>query len=135
MATHLAQTTIAAPASDIWATVGDFGGLTGWMVGVDSCEVDGDERIVATMGMEIRERLVRRDDATRSLAYTITQSPMPLEQHEAEITVHAGDDGTRVTWEVTVVPDELAEVFGNVYQGCLDALRARFDEASDAPDA
>jgi hypothetical protein len=73
--------------------------------------------------MEIRERLLRRDDDARSLAYTITDGPMPLEHHEAEITVHEAGDGSRVTWEVAIVPDELAEVFGSIYQSSLDALR------------
>ncbi|HEX5616645.1 MAG TPA: SRPBCC family protein [Acidimicrobiia bacterium] len=124
MATHLAQTTIATAPATVWATVGDFGGLASWMPGIDSCSTEGDERVVGTMGMEIRERLVRRDDATRTLAYSITASPMPLEHHEVEIVVHDDGDGSRVTWEVTVVPDELAEVFGNIYQSSLDALRA-----------
>ena len=63
-------------------------------------------------------------ESERSLAYTITAGPMPLEHHEAEITVHDDPGGSRVTWEVTIVPDELAEVFGNIYQSSLDALRA-----------
>lgn len=130
MATHLAQTTIAAPPDEVWAVAGDFGGLASWMPGVESCTVDGDERVVATMGIEIVERLLRRDDDARSLAYTITAGPMPLELHEAEITVHDDPGGSRVTWEVTIVPDELAEVFGNIYQSSLDALRAHCESGT-----
>jgi len=32
---------------------GNFGGIGGWMPGIDSCDVDGDDRILKMMGMEI----------------------------------------------------------------------------------
>ena len=40
-------------------------GSTTWMPGVDACRVEGDTRILEVFGMEITERLVRRDDAAR----------------------------------------------------------------------
>ena len=56
----------------MWAVVGDFGGLGGWLPGVDSCRVEGDDRHLAMMGMEITEHLVRKDDAERQIVYGIT---------------------------------------------------------------
>src|ERR1035441_4266229 len=45
------------------------------MPGVESCRVEGEDRILVTMGMEITERLVSKDDAARVLTYSITNGP------------------------------------------------------------
>ena len=77
---------IDASADDVWAVIGDFGGIGDWMPGIESCRVEGDDRILETMGMEITERLVSKDDAGRVLTYSITKGA-PVESHQAVITV------------------------------------------------
>ncbi len=94
---------IDRPADDVWTVVRDFGGLSSWMPGIDSCRLEGDDRILEMMGMELTETLVRCDDDARSLVYSITKSPMPLEHHEATITVTSTGDAsstspTASTW-------------------------------------
>ncbi|MGH9206803.1 MAG: SRPBCC family protein, partial [Acidimicrobiales bacterium] len=51
MATGRAEIDIKRSADDVWVVVGDFGGIGGWMPGIDSCRVEGDNRILDTMGM------------------------------------------------------------------------------------
>lgn len=127
MKTETARIDIDASPDAVWAVVGDFGGIDGWMAGVDRCDVDGDVRTVHTMGMEIKETLVARDDATRSITYSITEGA-PAESHEATITVADGaDGGSHVTWDVSVAPDEMAELFAGIYQGALDALKGHVE--------
>jgi len=41
---------IDRPADDVWKVVRDFGGLAAWMPGIDSCRVEGDDRILEMMG-------------------------------------------------------------------------------------
>ena len=77
---------IDASADRVWAVAGDFGGIGSWMPGIESCRVEGEDRIIEMMGMTITERLVARDDAGRSLTYSIA-SGAPVESHEAVITV------------------------------------------------
>ena len=50
---------------------------------------------------------------TRSrLSYSVVESPMTnLVSHVATISVDAEGDGTHVTWDVEVVPDELLPIF------------------------
>src|SRR6202035_2980501 len=79
-----AEIEIGRPAGDVWGVVGDFGGIAGWMPGVESCTIDGDDRILAMMGMEITERLERRDDDDRVLVYRIVGG-VPVENHKATI--------------------------------------------------
>lgn len=125
METETAEIEIDVAPADAWAVVGDFGGI-GWMPGIDSVTVDGDVRTIAMMGMEIKEKLVARDDAARSITYSIIDGPVPVESHEATVAVHESGDTSRVTWEVSVAP-EGAAMFKDIYQQSLEALKGRLE--------
>ncbi len=86
MGTGTATISIDRPADAVWGLIGDFGGIGGWMPGIDSCRLEGDDRILEMMGMTITERLVKMDDAARALTYSIVDGA-PVERHEATITV------------------------------------------------
>ena len=122
MAARSADIIIAKSPDDVWALTGDFAGI-GWMPGIDSCEVDGDVRTLSMMGMTIKEKLVRRDEATRTLAYTIVEGPFPVTRHESAVIVDPDGSGSKVTWTVDVEPDELADVMIDVYGKALEALK------------
>lgn len=111
---------------DVWALVGDFGNLS-HMPDVESCTVDGDDRVVETMGMKITERLVSHRDDDRTLVYSIVDGPVPVDHHEATVSVTPEGDGSRVTWAVTVLPDDGIELFTPVYEGSLKALKQHLE--------
>lgn len=117
-----AQIRIDKPAAEVWAVVGDFGGIGGWMPGIESCVVDGDDRIVKMRGMEISERCEQRDDDERVLVYGIVGG-VPVINHKATITVQAEGSGSVVTWDVDVEPDEMTDVMHQVYEQSLQALK------------
>lgn len=126
MATGTAQIDINRPADDVWAVVGDFGGIGQWMPGIDSCRVEEDKRILETMGMTITEALVAKDDAARVLTYSIVDG-VPIESHRGVISVTPTGDTSHVTWEVDVRPDEMAPFLTTTYQGALDELKKRVE--------
>ena len=95
-----AEITIDRPADDVWAKIGNFGEMT-WMPGVETCELDGDDRILGMLGMRIVERQLARDDEGRTLTYGIVDGDMKPEVHEATITVMPAGSGSFVTWDVT----------------------------------
>jgi carbon monoxide dehydrogenase subunit G len=117
-----AEIKIDKPADAVWVVAGDFGGIGGWMPGIESCVVDGDDRNLKTMGMEITERLIRRDDATREIVYGIIGG-VPVVNHEATITVIPEGGGSLVTWDVEVEPDDMTEMMQGIYQQSLQALK------------
>ncbi len=121
-----AEIEIDKPADAVWAVTGDFGGIGGWMPGIDSCRVEGENRILETMGMTITERLVKKDDAGRALTYSIADGA-PIETHEAVITVTPAGETSHVTWEVDATPDSMAELMTTIYQQSLDALKAHVE--------
>jgi carbon monoxide dehydrogenase subunit G len=117
-----AEIRIDKPADAVWAVAGDFGGIGGWMPGIESCVVDGDDRILKMMGMEITERLLRRDDEGKTIAYGIVGG-VPVGNHEATITVIPDGGGSLVTWDVEVEPDDMTEMMQGIYQQSLQALK------------
>jgi hypothetical protein len=52
---------------------------------------------------------------------------MPLEHHLATITVLEDGDGSILVWEYDVRPDEMAAAMGPVYEGSVQAVKARFE--------
>jgi uncharacterized membrane protein len=126
MATGQAEIDIDGSSDKVWAVVGDFGGIDTWMPGIDSCRVEGENRIIETMGMTITERLVSKDDAGQALTYAIADGA-PVESHQAVITVTSTDEASHVTWEVEATPDEMAELMATLYQQALDALKTHIE--------
>jgi len=120
-----AKIEIARKPDEVWAVVGDFGGLGAWLPGVDSCRVEGDDRHLAMMGMEITEHLVRKDDAERQIVYGITDG-VPVERHQATITVRPDGDGSTVTWVVDT-DDAMTDMMVSIYQQGLESLKNHLD--------
>jgi carbon monoxide dehydrogenase subunit G len=116
-----AEIEIDRPADEVWAVVGDFGGIAAWMPGIESCHLDGDDRIIKMMGMEVTERLERRDEETRELIYSIVGG-VPVINHKATITVVPEGSKSQVTWDVDV-DDEMTDMMHQVYQQSLSALK------------
>jgi mxaD protein len=126
MATGQAAIDIKGSPDEVWVVVGDFGGIGGWMPGMDSCKVVGEDRILETMGMTITERLVSKDDGGRALTYAIVDGA-PVESHQAVITVSPSGDTSRVTWDVEAKPDEMADLMATIYQQALEALKTHIE--------
>jgi carbon monoxide dehydrogenase subunit G len=122
MSTATAAIDIAASPDEVWTVIGDFGGIGRWMPGIDSCRLEGDDRILEITGMSITERLVSRDDARRTLAYAIVEG-VPVNSHQATISVTPQGESSHVTWDVEAEPAEMASMLGGVYQQALDALK------------
>ncbi len=122
MAEARAEIEIDATPQAVWAVVGDFGGLAAWMPGIESCVVDGGDRLLKLMGLEITERLESRDDDERTLVYRVVGG-VPVINHKATITVTPSAQGSEVTWDVEVEPDDMVGLFRDTYQQALAALK------------
>jgi carbon monoxide dehydrogenase subunit G len=120
-----AEITIDRPADDVWAVLGNFGELT-WMPGVETCELDGDDRILGMFGMRIVERQLARDEEGKSLTYGIVDGDMKPEVHRATVTVMPAGSGSFVTWDVET-DDAMVEVMQGAYTGALAALKEQLE--------
>lgn len=122
MAEARAQIELSTAPEAVWAVVGDFGGVGKWMPGIESCVVDGGDRILRLMGLEVIERLEGRDDDARTLTYRIVGG-VPVINHRATLTVTPAAGGSNVTWDVDVEPDDMAGLMRDTYQQALVALK------------
>ncbi len=125
MAAGAVDVTVGAAPDEVWAKVGDFGAAAELFPGIDSFRLEGDERVIGMFGMEIRERLLARDDESRTLTYSVVAG-VPLDSHTATISVEPEGDGSRVVWAYDVTPDEMAPVFGDTYTAALASLESGF---------
>jgi carbon monoxide dehydrogenase subunit G len=125
MAEGSVNVSVGASADEVWKTVGDFGAVGEFFPGIESFRLEGDDRVIGMFGMEIRERLLSRDDEARTLTYSVVAG-VPIDSHRATISVEPDGAGCKVTWSYAVVPDEMAPIFGDTYQGALNQLESNF---------
>jgi hypothetical protein len=113
---------IERPADDIWALVGDPARLAEWFPGIESCTVDGDQRLIVTRsGLPMPEQLLTVDATLRRFQYRIT-SPL-FKEHLGTIDVHDLEDGTAlVVYSTDADPAALALVIGGAARAALAHL-------------
>lgn len=109
----------------VWALAGSFDGVEAFFPGIESFRLEGDDRIIGMFGLEVRERLLARDDEAMTLEYSVVDG-VPLDSHRARISVAPAGSGSLVTWWYDVEPESMAPVFGQTYTGALDELAKKF---------
>jgi len=109
-------------ADVVWDVVGAPERLPEWWLGVESCEVDGDNRIIQTRsGLPMPEKLLTIDHNQRRFQYRII-APLFVE-HLSTIDVHDLNDGTCLTvYSVDAEPAVLALVIGGAARAALGHL-------------
>ncbi len=115
---------IGRSADDIWALVGDPARLDEWFPGIESCTVDGDQRVIVTRsGLPMPEQLLTVDNTLRRFQYRIT-SPL-FTEHLGTVDVHDLEDGTAlVVYSTDAAPAALALVIGGAARAALANLAA-----------
>jgi uncharacterized protein YndB with AHSA1/START domain len=119
---------VAAAPDAVWALAGDPGRIGEWFAPVVACEMDGDQR-TATMGSGavLVERIVDRDDAGRSYAYTVLSGIPGLTSHRATLRVVEAPGGSRVLWRQTATSEvegyDIESRLGGVMSAGLERLR------------
>jgi len=110
------------PADQVWDVVGAPVRLPEWWLGVESCEVEGDNRTIVTRaGLPMPEKLLTIDHNLRRFQYRIT-APLFVE-HLSTIDVHDLHDGTCLTvYSVDAEPAVLALVIGGAARAALGHL-------------
>ena len=123
--------------------VRDFNGLPDWTPFVAESRIEQDQRAdqVGCIrnfrlrdGGVIRERLLSLSDYDLSRSYAILESPMPVENYIASLSLTPITDGNRTfaEWQAEFdCPPEreaalIQQIGSNVFQAGLNALKQRF---------
>lgn len=145
MPTVTVSSVIDAPIEKVWARIRDFNGLPSWHPRMVKSEIEGgrpsDEigcvrRFQIASGAMVREKLLAFSDDDHSVTYSILETPQPISNHEATLSLRRITDGNRTYAEWTATfdapaeeADKVAEGMGtNVFQGGFNALKAHFTE-------
>jgi mRNA-degrading endonuclease toxin of MazEF toxin-antitoxin module len=77
--------------------------------------------------MEVTETLLARDDANRTLTYSVASALLNANKYETTIAVKPADGGGCVaTMDAVLDPDNLAEFIGPVYETAIQGLADHF---------
>ena len=126
---------VNAPAKAVWALIGGFQALDRWHPAVITTTLlgtgkgTGDIRVL-TLGndAQIVEKLELYDEAEMSLQYAILESPLPVGNYHATITVKSvGNDKAEVIWKskftaVGASNEEVKKIISDIYLAGLNAL-------------
>ena len=131
MAQVTRSVTLNAAPGDVWALIGGFQGLPGWHPAVETStreDFGGVEhrRLGLAGGGEILEKNLGGD--TMSVGYEIIESPLPLADYKATISVADAAGKAVVVWSSTFegTADGASDIVAGIYTAGLDALAAKF---------
>jgi uncharacterized protein YndB with AHSA1/START domain len=99
---------LAAAAESVWAIVGDATALPQWFPSVQSCRMEGAQRVCELhSGAVIVEQILVNDPERRVLQYRITEG-LAVDRHLGTVEVTAeGDDRCSVSYTTELEPDDL----------------------------
>ena len=124
---------LGVPADKVWALIGGWFALPGWLPGIKTCaSEDGGQirRIQTADGHTIVERLRFADNLKRAYSYEILSGIDAVSNYVGTLGVADDGDGCIVTWsaEFDPVGVEDAAVAGirNTFESGLQAIKAAF---------
>lgn len=127
---------LRAPASEVWAMVGDFSAFAEWHpVGTAvTVEKRGDatvRTVTIAGGDRLTEKLGSIDADAMTLSYSLVEGPLPVENMDSTMTVAPLDDQSTVTWRMNFEPKrgEAANaraVVEELVTSGLEGLRKKF---------
>lgn len=127
MATTNSEVSIARDADEVWKVFGDFHGLTTWFPGLESVRYEGDTRFIGMgPGVEVAETQVMRDDAARTLSYTVAAEMLPTTKYLTTLSVEPSEDGCTARMSAEVEPDEIGPMIQGVYDNAVKGLAGHF---------
>lgn len=145
MASVYRSDVIGAPVDRVWTVIRDFNALPSWTPFVVDSRIEGGDRsdrigcirnFKLQDGGVIREQLLSLDDHGRSCSYSILESPMPVENYVATLSIFPITTSSQTFAEWTAEFDcsdqEEAALIDNIGDGVFAAafahLRKQFGE-------
>ena len=126
---------VNAPAKAVWAFIGGFQVLDRWHPDVATSKLIGTGKEIGDIRVltlhndaRIVEKLEFYDEATMTLRYTILESPLPIKNYHATVSVKSvGANEAEVIWKSTLTAvgtsdEEVIKVISNIYLAGLNTL-------------
>ena len=96
---------VDVPASPdaVWKTIGDYCGIANWHPAIEKCEISKkDGATFRTLSLKgggaILEKQTAWDDKSKTYSYTIEESPLPVANYKATLSVAPKGRGSEIVW-------------------------------------
>lgn len=121
------QIHIDRPAATVWKLAGDATRLHEWFPGIDSCQVDGNVRVITLgSGISMPEEILVHDDIQRRFQYQITAPVFTYHRGGIDV-IDLGDDTCLVVYSTDADPRAMALTIGGATAGALDELKRQME--------
>jgi hypothetical protein len=127
MATIREQSWLAAPADEVWKTVGDPAAVHEWVPSLRSCAMDGPlRRCELDRGGIVVEEILVVDPVLRRIQYGVREG-LPVEHHLGTVDViEAGEGRCLLVYGTDIAPDSAAGAVRKAILSSLEVLETRF---------
>jgi len=131
------STELDVSSKEVWDLIGGFNALPDWHPAVEKSELEqagSMRRLSLVGGGTIIEKLEKKDDNRRLYSYSIINSPLPVANYVATLSVtDLGHGKTKVEWSSEFKPAGAAEadavkVIQGIYQAGFDNLKKMFGD-------
>jgi hypothetical protein len=113
---------IARPAEEVWALVGDPARVAEWFPGIESCRVEGLQRVVTlSSGQEVTETIVTIDPLQRRFQYQM-KSPLCRSHLGTLDVIGLGEHDCLVIYSTDADPATMALAIGGASGAALEHL-------------
>lgn len=120
-------------ADTLWGIVGDPAGIARWhpAIAKSPLSADGTSRVCHLEGGgEVHERITEASAAGRRYTYQIVESPLPVRDYVATLSVEPAPEGARVVWEASfeaagAPPADVEAMIRGVFEAGLSAIAGK----------
>ena len=101
---------IKCSADSLWELFADVT-RSDWVPFANEIVLENDVRTFKMDGVgEIKEKIIEKDQANKSLTYSVIKSPAPLNHHLAKVTVLEDNNFSILVWTSDVVADDFVKL-------------------------
>jgi hypothetical protein len=72
---------------------------------------------------EIKEQILEKDQANKSLTYSVIKSPVPLNHHLAKVKVIEDNNFSKLVWTSEVEPDEFEKLISVGMESSIEIIK------------
>jgi hypothetical protein len=95
-----------------------------WVPFANEIILENDVRTFKMDGVgEIKEKIIEKDQANKSLTYSVIKSPAPLNHHLAKVTVLEDKNFSKLVWTSEVEPDEFEKLIADGMESSIEMIK------------
>jgi carbon monoxide dehydrogenase subunit G len=90
-----------AKPEKVWATISKSTAVNEWLPIITSCSLEGNKRVCTTEQGDLKETILKIDNANKIFKYTIDEQPLlPIQNIIGTMKVISNEKGTELIWNM-----------------------------------